>query len=130
MLIRLRRTRAITLNKFQIIIMGNRDSLSSLILSWFRRVEKEKSKQSNKLSRFYYMYTKYVLSQNIKPNFFPTLKSSHWSWGDLKGPHDPTRATSMKTSLKNRLFYDSVSHVALFLKRREFLLELKRGDAP
>ena len=66
--------------------------------------------------------------QNIKPNFFPTLKSSHWSWGDLKGPHDPTRATSMKTSLKNRLFYDSVSHVALFLKRREIWLELKRGD--
>ena len=68
--------------------------------------------------------------QNIKPNFFPTRKSSHWSWGDLKGPHDPTRATSMKTSLKNRLFYDSVSQVALFLKRREFWLELKRGTRP
>ena len=74
LLIRLRRMRAITLNKFQIIIMGNRDSLSSLILSWFRRVEKEKSKQSNKLSRFYYMYTKYVLSPEYKAKLFSDPK--------------------------------------------------------
>ena len=54
--------------------MGNRDSLSSLILSWFRRVEKEKSKQSNKLSRFYYIYTKYVLSPEYKAKLFSDPK--------------------------------------------------------
>ena len=47
------------------------------------------------------------------------------------GPYDPTTATSMKTSLKNRFRILStssrLSQVAWLLKRREFMFELKRG---
>ena len=48
------------------------------------------------------------------------------------GAYDLTTATSMKTSLKNRLCVLSnhlaiIPQVAHLLKRREFMLELKRG---
>ena len=42
----------------------------------------------------------------------------------LQGPYNLTTATSMKTSLKNRLRMLS-NHFAIF--QREFMLELKRG---
>ena len=50
-----------------------------------------------------------------------------------KGRYHPTMATSIKRSLKNRLpipFFETISRlfqVAQLLKRREFMLELKKG---
>ena len=50
-----------------------------------------------------------------------------------KGPYHPTTATSLKRSLKNRLpipFFETISwlsQVAQLLKRREFMLEMKKG---
>ena len=47
------------------------------------------------------------------------------------GPYDLTMATSMKTLLKNRLciLLNFFRQITLLLKRREFWLELKRGDS-
>ena len=49
-----------------------------------------------------------------------------------EGPYDPTTVTSMKTSLKNRLpillNVFAIIPIRLLLKRREFWLQLKRGD--
>ena len=51
---------------------------------------------------------------------------------NYKGPYDPTTATSMKTSLKNRLrilsLFSRLFQGTQLLKRREFGLELKRRD--
>ena len=50
-----------------------------------------------------------------------------------KGPYHPTTATSLKRSLKNRLpipFFETISwlsQVAQLLKKREFMLEMKKG---
>ena len=50
-----------------------------------------------------------------------------------KGPYDPTTVTSIKRSLENRLpipFFETISwlsQVAQLLKRKEFMLELKKG---
>ena len=51
------------------------------------------------------------------PSSLPSPSSLNY-----EGPYDPTTATSMKTSLKNRL------QGTQLLKRREFGLELKRRD--
>ena len=61
-----------------------------------------------------------------------TKRSSTCAAWRNKRPYDPTTATSMKTSLKNRL-HNHILLLLLFqraqlLKRREFGLELKRRD--
>ena len=61
------------------------------------------------------------------PSSLPSPSSLNY-----EGPYDPTTATSMKTSLKNRLrilsLFSRLFQGAQLLKRREFGLELKRGD--
>ena len=65
------------------------------------------------------------------PSSLPSLLPSPSSL-NYEGPYDPTTATSMKTSLKNRLrilsLFSRLFQGAQLLKRREFGLELKRRD--